>query len=330
MSRVRNEVDWKTIIRRIKGKQVTPIISSRICRPFVADQEVAVRTWAEEIDYPLADRVNVTRVAQFASTTGHDALAPKEEYLEFLKQRLLDRAAEEPSADQSGFLRTLQRELPDLSFSQVAERLDYPSYENELDNPLRKLAELPLPIYLTTSFTTFMEDALRAAGKQPRTEVCPWQAGPDSDSLSVFEEDAHYQPSPEEPLVFHVHGIDSDAGSLVLSEDDYLDYLVRVSQDPDAIPKRVNVALTDSSLLLLGYQLRDWDFRTLFRGLIISRRSSRKMLSLAIQLRPDRESAEDLGGLQDYLERYFQGAYFEIYWGDAESFIQELWEQWES
>ena len=42
----------------------------------------------------------------------------------------------------------------DLGFSDVALRLGYPQYENALDDPLRLLAELPLPIYLTTSFAT--------------------------------------------------------------------------------------------------------------------------------------------------------------------------------
>jgi hypothetical protein len=329
MTRRGEKIDWRTIIRRIKTGKCTPIISYRVSSRHFSDDEAVVQDWADQVDYPLADRHNLTRVAQYASLTSRDPLAAKEEYLDFLKQRLLDQARDAQSDDQSAFLDTLEDELFDLSFSEVASRLGHPRYENELDNPLRVLAELPLPIYLTTNFATFMEDALRAAGKEPRTEICYWHDDLESGIPSVFEEDPDYQPSGEMPLVYHIHGMDSDPSSLVLTEDDYLDFLVKVSEDPDATPKRVAQALADSSLLLLGYQLRDWDFRVIFRGLITTRRSSRRLLSLSIQLAPDPEGVEDVQEAQGYLERYFDNANFEIYWGDAQSFMQELWGHWE-
>jgi hypothetical protein len=198
-----------------------------------------------------------------------------------------------------------------------------------LDNPLRILAELPLPIYLTTNYATFMEDALKAAGKEPCTEICYWRDELREDIPSVFEEDPDYEPSVEKPLVYHIHGLDTQPSSLVLAEDDYLDFLVKVSQDPEAVPTRVSQALADSSLLLLGYQLQGWDFRSVFRGLITTKRSSRRLLSLSIQIMPDSEGVKDLASAQEYLERYFDEANFEIYWGDARGFMQALWEQWE-
>jgi hypothetical protein len=80
---------------------------------------------------------------------------------------------------------------------------------------------------------------------------------------------------------------------------------------------------------LLGYRLQDWDFRVIFRGLIAPRRSSRRLVSVSIQLVPDSEGVKDLAHAQQYLERYFDDANFEIYWGDTQSFMQSLWEQWE-
>ncbi len=151
----------------------------------------------------------------------------------------------------------------------------------------------------------------------------------EADAPSVFKEDIEYKPSVEEPLVYHIHGLDAYPCSLVLTEDDYLDYLFNVAQDPETIPKRVAVALADSSLMLLGYHLQDWDFKVIFRGLIASRRSSRRLMSLSIQLTPDPQGVENLADAQEYLERYFEGANFEIYWGDVQSFMKELWEHWE-
>jgi hypothetical protein len=331
MTDPKNEIDWKTIIRRIKGGKCTPVISYQISGHHFFDHEDVIRAWADEVGYPLADRNNLARVAQYASLISRDALSAKEEYLDFLKQRLLQKAKDQLQPDQTiFFLSTLENELLDLTFSEVAARMGYPHYDNELDNPLRILAELPLPIYLTSNFSTFMEDALKAAGKEPYTEVCYWYDDLRDDAPSIFEEDPDYEPSVEKPLVYHVHGLDAHPSSLVLAEDDYLDFLVKVSQDAEAIPTRVSQALADSSLLLLGYQLQGWDFRSIFRGLITTKRSSRRLLSLSIQLVPDPEGVEDLEDAQEYLERYFDNANFEIYWGDAQSFMQELWEQWES
>jgi hypothetical protein len=331
MTELRNEVDWKTIIRRIKTGKCTPLISYQVTSHHFSDNQAVVRAWADRIGYPLADRENLARVAQYAGLIGRDRLSAKEEYLDFLKQRLLNKARSEIQPDQTiFFLKTLGDELLDLNFSEVAARLGYPKYENELDNPLRVLAELPLPIYLTTNFATYMEDALKATGKEPVTEVCYWRNDLRDDVPSVFEEDPDYEPSVGKPLVYHLHGLDTHPSSLVLAEDDYLDFLVKVSQDVDAIPTRVSQALADSSLLLLGYQLQGWDFRAVFRGLITTKRSSRRLLSLSIQLMPDLEGVANLKSAREYLERYFDDANFEIYWGDAQSFLQELWEQWES
>jgi len=328
MAKRSDQIDWKTIIRRIKGGKCTPIISYQVTSHHFAGTGSVVEAWADEIGYPLTDRDNLTRIAQYASLIGRDPLAAKEEYLDFLKQRLLERAREEQPAEQAAFLDTLEDELLDLTFSEVALRLGYPRYENELDNPLRVLAELPLPIYLTTNFSTYMEEALKAAGKEPRTEICYWHEDLVDDIPSVFEEDPDYQPSEERPLVYHLHGMDAHPSSLVLSEDDYLDFLVRVSQDAEVIPTRVSQALADSSILLLGYQLRGWDFRVLFRGLITTKRSSLRLLSLSIQLMPGAEEVKEEKDAQEYLQRYFDRANFEIFWGDAQSFMRELWEQW--
>ena len=330
MTQSSDHIDWKTIIRRIKAGKCTPIISYRVSTRHFADNEAVVGSWAGEIGYPLPDRDNLARVAQYASCIRADALSAKEEYLDFLKRRLLGRARDEQPPDQHAFLDTLEDELFDLSFSEVATRLGYPRYVRNLDDPLRILAELPLPVYLTTNIASFMEDALRGVGKEPHVEVCCWRDDVEADAPSVFKQDPEYKPSPEEPLVYHVHGLDAYPCSLVLAEDDYLEFLFNVGQDPETIPNRVAVALADSSLLLLGYHLQDWDFRVIFRGLITSRRSSRRLMSLSIQLTPDPGGVDNVVHAQEYLERYFEGANFEIYWGDVQSFMKELWEHWES
>jgi hypothetical protein len=143
---------------------------------------------------------------------------------------------------------------------------------------------------------------------------------------SVFELDPDYVPSPMEPLVYHLHGLDLYPPSLVLTEDDHMDFLVKVSWDKDAIPFRISEALVDSSLLLLGYDLDDWDFRVLFRGLIIPKSEKRRFpsfSSVSIQLTP----GSDVEATRAYLKEYFNHVNFKVYWGEAHQFVDDLWER---
>ena len=76
----------------------------------------------------------------------------------------------------------------------------------------------------------------------------------------------------------------------------------------------------------------DWNFKVIFRGLIKSKRDSRRRLSMSVQFDPEKYNSEDVDirDVQEYLERYFGKANFDIYWGDTLNFLQELWENWES
>jgi hypothetical protein len=330
MARSRRETDWRTLIRRVRSSKFTPIVSDRVFHP---GPNTLREEWAEEIDYPypVDNQVSLARLAQYLSATSRDELAAKEDFLEFSKRYLLEVVRRE-YPEQSAFLDTVEDELYDITYSEAADRLDYPRYDDETDNPLRILAELPLPIFITTSYYDFIEVALREAGKAPRTEICYWSDELLDDVPSVFEDEPDYRPDPDSPLVYHVNGLDKYPSSLVLTEDDYLDFLVKVSRDMDVVPRRVAQAMVDSSLLLLGYQLDDPNFRVLFRGLIKSKRASRRRLSLSIQLAPKGDSEEiiDERDAQEYLERYFDKANFDVYWGETQGFVQELWEHWEA
>jgi hypothetical protein len=323
--------DWKTLVKRIRRGKVTPFISNLVSSDQIFGQnQNIVETWADEIDYPLEDRSNLTRVAQFNIINSRDTISAKEVYLDFLKERLLENTRENAGDQPHDFLDTVEEELDELTFSRLAMRLGYIKFDDEPENPLRILAELPLPVYLTTGYYLFLEEALKAANKEPRTEICYWHEVLQDSVPSVFADDPNYKPTANEPLVYHLHGLDAYPASLVLSEDDYLDFLVRISQDPKAIHPRIGQAMTDSSLLLLGYNLRGWDFRVLCRGLIKVKRSALRRLNIAIQLSPDQnEDIENIEDVQGYLERYFNELDFDIYWGDSQSFLQELWQQLE-
>ncbi|MCI5120916.1 MAG: hypothetical protein D3908_06980, partial [Candidatus Electrothrix sp. AUS4] len=92
--------------------------------------------------------------------------------------------------------------------------------------------------------------------------------------------------------------------------------LVNVSRDRHLIPKRLRQALNDSSLLLLGYDLVAWDFRTLFYSLI-KKRSYRLQSVCVLQLQPSTEE-------QVYLNRYMEEVDFKVVLEDATAYLQQL------
>jgi hypothetical protein len=320
------KMGWsETIIERIHSGKVLPVIGNSIANEILfGSHEDIVEGWAEYIDYPRANKHQLTQVTQFTSIIlkGDDEIKAddvyiKEVYLDFLKQAVSSMADEE-------LLEDLQEDpsTATLSFSEVAERLELPDFSNGRDNPLLLLADLPLPIYLTTSYHNLLEAALRRANKDPKTVICYWDPRLRSIS-SVFDTDAGYHPDPLKPLVYHLFGFDKYPSSLVITEDDYLDFLVNISQDWDGIPLPVRQALADSSLLLLGYGLRHWDFRVLFRGLVRSSIDQRRPKSVAIQVRAGDEDEAN------YLKNYLvQEGDFEIYWGETVDFVKELHQGW--
>ena len=117
--------------------------------------------------------------------------------------------------------------------------------------------------------------------------------------------------------------------SLVLTEDDYFDYLIGVTSNKDLIPAVVRRALADTALLFLGFQLDDWNFRVFFRSIMNQEGRGRRgrYAHVAVQINPEEGRILEPDGARAYLETYFQSADMSIYWGRADDFIRELQSQ---
>jgi hypothetical protein len=340
---------WGELNRRISEGTVIPIISNSLISKsvFRLDEPEAgagesftgleavegqiSALWASNIGYPLPDGSELARVAQFKQVISEDSKQAKEDYLDFLKTMLLELAAvrgEEPE-----LLEELRARARESSFSDLVSELDYLQFPGCPVNPLEILASLPLPIYVTTSYHDFLERALVKQYRKPRTQVCFW-SGEALNIAREHEPDPKFKPSFAEPLVYHLLGLERYPASLVLGEDDYLDFLVKISKDLSAsrkpiIPLYLREALTTSSLILLGYHLEDWDFRVLFRGLINAQPSSLRWFSLIIQLSPEEQyQIQNPGQARRYLEKYFNPTRFKVEWGNAELILNRLWQEW--
>lgn len=196
------------------------------------------------------------------------------------------------------------------------------------DEPHGVLADLPFPVYITTNYDDFMVQALRSRNRDPVREVCRWHKYIRG-QLSVFDRD--FRPTAANPVVFHLHGHIEVPESLVLTEDDYLDFLVNVSRDPGLLPPRIQMALTGTSLLFIGYGQADRSFRGLFRGLVASMERGLRGISVIAQLPPVPADALESTRqrAQIYLERYFDRTDLRVYWGTARDFSKELRKRWE-
>ena len=311
-------VFWTTLIRQIQAGRCIPVIGPRVHGSVLPQlSEIAIR-WADLHGYPFSNRGEMARVAQYLGTTqGEDF--PRYELLDTLKAELLRRLPEEMRP--AGDCETLSACVAAVGWQTLI-----------ADNPNethRVLADLNLPLYLTTNPDSFMVEALRAQNKAPVRALCLWSEHLDRlQSKSVG--DANDAPTPEAPLVYHLFGSDEELDSLIVSEDDYFSFLVRTAAERDRIPNVIRGALSSSSLLFLGYGLYDLEFRVLLHGLVARLDQRRKFKHVAVQLELKDVGDADVNAVQSFLQQYFQDANINVFWGTTAQFIAELREQWEA
>jgi hypothetical protein len=292
------EDDWTTLLDRIKDKKCTPIIGPGIRAGGLALRSLIAQDWAKEFEYPLDDSSDLARVSRFVSVR-YDA--------DFIGKRIIADLNKSPT--------------PDF---------------NDANEPYVVLAKLALPIYLTTNYDTYMEQALAWPGcdKDPKTELSRWKESLKDRSSYLTD---GFEPKVANPLVYHLYGYPESSDtypnnheSLVLTEDDYLEFLINVASGTHPLHSRIERAIMGTSLLLLGYRLDDWDFRILFHLLLaklnIGRSTGRT--HVAVQIAPVREEAtsELKKKVQDYLDRYIvrKSVGIKVFWGTTQAFIREL------
>ena len=317
---IANRTPQETLAEKVKAGKAVPLISNVVDHDLLLQgHQALVQDYVKRIEYPWAHLYDLAHITQVRSVThfSTDFFAMRKEYLDLIKNRLCDIAEDE------GVTKELREEaeaqFDAMDFTALAKVLGYPRFADGPDHPLLLLASLDLPIYLTTSYHTVLEAALTRAGKRPHTEFCRWQQRLEG-LPSGYEGD--YQPTRADPLVYHLYGLDRYPESLVLTEDDYLEFLVAISRDmsreTDRIPKRVRQALADSSLILLGYDLHSWEFRTLFWGLIKCRPPIQQE-NVSVQVAPDDKE-------KPYLDKYLSEARFRVVWEEVYQYIRELYQ----
>lgn len=297
--RVFDEDAWKRTVYLIRQGQCTPFIGAGASAEHVPVAGDLAAVLAGEYGFPFDEDRDLARVTQFAAVREGSRL--------YIKKRFAD----------------------DMFAS--TPRPDF----RAADEPHALLADLHLPVYVTTNYDDCMFEALADRGRSPQRAICPWYTNDPAEveeAKSLFRESAGYNPDSSRPIVYHLHGHYGTPESLVLTEDDYIDFLVRVSSDPELLPPVIRKALRSRMLLFVGYRLADWTFRVIFKGLLSARPSHAGYRHVSVQLPPSAAGAGDDRPLriQEYLERYFELQSISICWMTAREFSAELRRRWQT
>jgi hypothetical protein len=332
---------WNTLLANISKGVVIPVISNsfRMEQIFQELVEVDGRSvidgliaqWARMINYPMPDSSNLAQVAQYYFLARNDDPSARTEFFSFLKKFLWNMANTE--LEDPALAAGLQSHIEEMRFSDLVKELDYPRFPPGTEDPLRLLARFPLPVYITTSQSDFLERALEAEGKRPHTQICFWSGEMTNirrEHRTIAEE---INMSVGNPLVYHLYGLEEYPQTLVLSEDDYINFLISITEDTNnrnpMIPLYLRNAIAGSQLLLIGFRLFDWDFRVLFRLMMNFRIDRFSPRGILIQPLEGENQSSNVNAIE-YLHRYFGRKSFDLEWNNADRFVHELWSKWDT
>jgi hypothetical protein len=282
------ETDWNHLISQIKNKRCTPFIGAGASFPWLPLGSQIAQDWAQQYEYPLEDNGELDKVSQFVGILNDDEMFPK------------------------------------MELCNIITGVVPPDFTKYKDSPYAILSKINFPIYITTNYDKFMEEALKNIGRIPDSEYCRWNEAIELAGENSLFLDSEYKPTESRPLVYHLHGSIDIPQSIVLTERDYIYFLINLSKDERLLPTAIRKALASTSLLFIGYSLGDINFRVIFQGIMSIVKPHFQLPSIAVQLPPnyDEDKKEKI---MKYLNRYTKNMFkVRIHWGDAKEFVNEL------
>jgi hypothetical protein len=132
---------------------------------------------------------------------------------------------------------------------------------------LHMLAALPFPIVITTNYDHLFDIALARANttdgrpKEPIRRIYdPTRTGP--------PESVPLDPTEEKPILLKLHGDIDKPESIVVTEEDYIVFIQRMSmRHLHPIHENIRARMNSWPILFTGYSLKDYNLRLLFRTL---------------------------------------------------------------
>jgi hypothetical protein len=149
---------------------------------------------------------------------------------------------------------------------------------------LQDLANMPFEFIITTNYDQLFEQALDLNGKKPNIGVY------NSDRRKVTTNFKKSEITKASPFVYKIHGdIITDKQSIVITDEDYIHFILRMSDKDDLnpIPHTFTDALSQKSILFIGYRLMDYNLRLLFKTLRWGKDPNSMPLNYSIDPMPD-------------------------------------------
>lgn len=287
--------DWDTVVDQIRDGECTPFLGAGACSGILPTGTELSERWATRSGYPFVDGKQLHDVMQYVTVLAGDPV-------------------------------TVKRRV-----TQEFEGLPEPRYD-EADEIHGLLARHPIEVYLTTNYDSFMSRALVREQRVPKVALCAWW-GVSQAGMAVpeqYELPEGFQPSRAEPLVYHLHGRVDEPRTLVIAEQDYVEFLHTLARGhaptgTDVVPTAVLRAMSQTPLLFVGYSLRDWSFRMLFHAIAAQMPRSQQRQHVSVQLVPEVGPAEDAQRkAMEYLISYYRRLNISVFWGTCREFCAEL------
>ncbi len=142
----------------------------------------------------------------------------------------------------------------------------YSAYRDVTTDFHRDLAMLPFTLCINAAPDNLFSNAVIEARKKPSQDYY---------NLRRPRPLTANQPSADQPFIYNLYGHCSDVESLVLTEDDLLEFLVNVIKASPELPPMVRSQVTDPSknFLFIGFGFRSWHQRILLHVLKAQNRS---------------------------------------------------------
>lgn len=312
------------LLRNIKSRKCTPIIGPMARAQHLPTAPALAAKLADTTHYPFEDRNDFGRITKYIDTTTEDIGSSREKLAELLRHPVS-------------------------------------TPNNHNPEPFATLARCYLPLYITTNYDSLMFAALREVRPAARRVVPAWRKALASiydnddsygasawDSVDPKEEHTYTTenagpPTEESPIVFHLNGYTGDPDSMVVTEDDQLDFLIAMTKDfldPKGqdrrdlvIPWYVADAINKTSLLLIGYRLYDWSFRVVTRLLKLKKIKKGRyqhpahQTILQLPFKPQettRQNAKRHEKGRQYIDKYLSNSGFTSHWRSIPEFSKEL------
>lgn len=217
---------------------------------------------AEMCTYPGEDRGDLLRVAQYAQATRGEG--PLFDHLHEVF------AASYDYTSVHRFLARLPASLEAAGGARHHQLIVTTNYDDALEKALTDAGEP----FDTVWYSTHGRSRQRRFMHKPH----------EGEARPIERPNEYHLPVSERTVVLKIHGAvsraDFDDDSYVISEDDYIEFLMQSSLQ-ELIPATLLERLFNSHILFLGYSLHDWNLRVILRQVAAERDLSRD--SWAIQ-----------------------------------------------